>query len=230
MLRTTYSGGVMVRGIAGVLLFLVSTALSAGQLEEGLAAYEQHDYQRAWQLLEPAARQGAVEAQRKLAVMYRHGLGVERSDEKAVYWYTQAASQGHVLAQNSLGVMYQFGLGVKKDPGQARHWLTRAAEQGLTKAQENLGLLLMDSGGDDLKAVHWLLAAANQGSSRAQLNLGLLYLAGRGVERNDKQGMSWVEQAARGGDSRARAAMARAYREGLYGLPKDEALAQRWQK
>jgi TPR repeat protein len=40
--------------------------------------------------------------------------------------------------------------------------------------------------------------------------------------------MRWIRQAANHGSAQAAAALGKAYREGLYGLPKDEQQAQIW--
>ena len=40
-----------------------------------------------------AAKRGLKEAQYNLAIMYRHGRGVQKSDKDAVVWYKYAALQ-----------------------------------------------------------------------------------------------------------------------------------------
>ena len=223
--------------VAGQSVFASEPGRQAGDLDEllskGLTAYKQRNYSSAWQILRPLADKGVVEAQRKIGVMYRHGLGVAKNDKEAIIWYRKAASQGHVKAQNSLGVMYRFGLGVEKNPDEALKWLTAAAEQGDGKGQENLGLMLMEDPGitpDDNKAVYWLDKAARQGHIRAQFSLGLMLLAGRGIPQDNRMGMAWIRRAAESGHPQAAQALAKAYSDGLYGLGKDAAQAQFWYK
>lgn len=200
-------------------------------LQQALSAYASRNFNRAWSLLLPLARQGVPEAQRKIGVMYRHGLGVEKNDEKAIYWYHQAAQNGLVRAQNSLGVMYRFGMGVKRNPKEAAHWLQAAAAQGDPKGEENLGLMYLDGDGvqqSDQTAVIWLQKAAIQGQRKAQLTLGMMTLAGRGTRQSNKEGMRWIRQSAQRGSMRAARALAKAYAEGLYGMPKDLDKARYW--
>jgi TPR repeat protein len=49
-----------------------------------------------------AAKQGNVEAQSFLGLMYSEGLGVAQDYKQAVYWYQKAADQGYAEAQNNL--------------------------------------------------------------------------------------------------------------------------------
>lgn len=201
------------------------------RLRQGLQAYENKNYPLARQFLLPLAEQGNMEAQRRIGIMYRHGLGVAKNDLEALKWYHKAAEQGHVKAQNSLGIMYRFGMGVPRDPQEGARWLLAAAEQGYAKSQENIGLVYLDGDGveqNDQSAAKWLRRAALQGQMRAQLTLGLLNLAGRGVEKNPAQGMQWIERAANQGSQRASMALAKAYEQGLYGKPKDLQQAKMW--
>ena len=224
-----------------LLVLLVSLAISnvpvTGladtnyELEKGLAAYKQRDYVKALSILSPLAKQGNTEAQRKLGVMYRHGLGVKQNDALAIEWYRKAAEGGHVRAQNSLGIMYRFGLGVSKDSTEAAKWLKAAAEQGDAKGQENVGMLYLDGVGvkkSDQQAVYWLNKAATQGQMKAQLTLGLMTLAGRGIEKDEQQGMRWIKQSANRGYPQAAEALAKAYAEGLYGMEQDLQQARFW--
>lgn len=202
-------------------------------LQKGLQAYQQRDYSTALSYLRPLAENGVAEAQRKLAVMYRHGRGVKQNDVEAIKWYRKAAEQGHVRAQNSLGIMYRFGLGVGKDSQEAAKWLTAAAEQGDSKGQENIAMMFLDGDGviqSDEQAVYWLTKAARQGQMKSQLTLGLMTLAGRGIKKDEQQGMDWIMQSANQGYPQAAEAVAKAYADGLYGVEKDLQQAQYWYK
>jgi hypothetical protein len=226
--------------IAMAFLPLPFTTLSAdevpplgntAQLRQGLQAYANKNYPLAWRHLFPLAKQGDREAQRRIGIMYRHGLGVARNDLEALKWYRKAAEQGHVKAQNSLGIMYRFGMGVAKDPGEGAKWLLAAARQGYAKSQENIGLVYLDGDGveqNDELAAKWLKQAALQGQVRAQLTFGLLSLAGRGVAQNQTEGMQWIERAATQGSQQAAMALAKAYEQGLYGKEKDLHQAKVW--
>lgn len=76
------------------------------QLDAGQAAYAQHQYAEAFQLLSPLAYQGYVIAQCLLGSMFQLGLGVERDSATAKKWYQQAGSQGCALSFHNLATIY----------------------------------------------------------------------------------------------------------------------------
>ena len=55
-------------------LMLFSTSVVAGDLEDGLAAYEVGDYQKAFRLFKPLAEQGYADAQFNLGLMYAYAF------------------------------------------------------------------------------------------------------------------------------------------------------------
>ena len=110
-------------------LFSVAPAL-AGELEDGVAAYEAGDYPAALGLLVPLAEQGDALAQTFLGLMHDLGDGVPLDDAQAVHWYRLAADQGVADAQYLLGTMYDGAEGVPEDNAEAIRWFRLAAEQG----------------------------------------------------------------------------------------------------
>ena len=92
-----------------------------------------------FQLYQPKANQGDIQAQYNLALLYYHGLGIPRDSKQAVYWYTKAAEQGFANAQYRLGYIYDYGDGkeVPQDFKQAFFWYSKAAEQGHYFAKEH---------------------------------------------------------------------------------------------
>ena len=107
--------------LPGLLFFWLTASVCAASVEEGMADFEKQDYEQTLRILRPLAEQGNADAQHRIAVMHRHGLGVPPGDAEALYWYVTAARQGHILAQNSAAVMYQFGMGTAVDPAEAAH-------------------------------------------------------------------------------------------------------------
>lgn len=75
------------------------------------------------------AEQGDCEAQNELAARYATGDGVDKSFEKAVFWYEKAASQDSGNAVYNLAFMYLLGDGVKKDEKKAVEMFLYAADQ-----------------------------------------------------------------------------------------------------
>lgn len=98
--------------------------------EDGLKAYQDHDYATALKDWRPLAEKGNTMAQFNLALLYFDGKGVPQDFETAAQWFERAADQGYTRAQHNLGEMYAIGQGVKKDYVQSYKWLSLCAASG----------------------------------------------------------------------------------------------------
>jgi TPR repeat protein len=128
--------------IAAVILLLSFVApVTAGPLEDGVAAFVRGDYGAAMLDFLPLAYQGDAIAQNYLGDIYYEGLGVPRRDDLAAQWYLKAAKQGYRESQTALGTMYFDGFGVPQSYPKAIQWWRKAAVQGGSRAQNSLGAL-----------------------------------------------------------------------------------------
>ncbi len=93
---------------------------------------------------------------------------------------------------------------VKREPDdrglkKAVSYYRRAADGGLADAQYAMSQIFANGTGgerkDDTAARRWLLLAARQNFDTAQLDLGRWLMAGRGGERNRKEGFGWLLRA-----------------------------------
>ena len=64
-----------------------SLAARAGELEDGIAAFEKHDFNTAVRLIEPLAEQGNIEAEYFMGTFHMYGHGVAMDPAQAA-WYT----------------------------------------------------------------------------------------------------------------------------------------------
>jgi TPR repeat protein len=106
----------------------------------------------------------------ELGMMYSSGLGGEKDDKKAFFWFSQAAQQGNVDAQLRLGMIYILGRGIPKDDKKAFEWINKAAEKNNADAQYFLGSMYQSGEGvakDKRKALEWLNKSAQQGNEKA---------------------------------------------------------------
>ena len=134
------------------------------------------------------AKVGDANAQTGLAICYSIGMGVEKDDELAVFWWRKAAEQGEATAQSLLGLKYKEGRGVAKDYEKAAFWFRKAAKQGMPQAQRYLADAYHGGHGvekDMVQATFWWRKAAEQGHVIAQFNLGLCYATGDGVAKDE---------------------------------------------
>ena len=138
---------------ACLLIAMALTAKAHAQAEEnanfeaGIAAYHANDLPLAYKSFLAAAKEGHVNSQFNVALMYEQGIGVGKDETEAVVWYGKAASQGSVAAQFNLGVLYENGRGTKIDFVRANEWYRKASAQGDASAIGNLGMLYLRAQG-----------------------------------------------------------------------------------
>ena len=68
--------------------------MAQADFADGVAAYEQGDYDTAFKEFKTLAEQGNAPGQYSLGVMYYTGAGVRRDNDEAVNWFRKAAEQG----------------------------------------------------------------------------------------------------------------------------------------
>ena len=169
----------VMRSLAGVLAVFLNSSSStmAGDLEDGVAAYNRLDSVTAWRLLQPLAERGDARAQALVGNMYARGLGFTYDGAEAVRWWRRAAEQGDASAQEELATAYFWGDGLEQDHSEAARWFLKAAEQGETSAQISLAFLYERGEGvrqDFALADMWLNLAGAQGQPVAKIELDRL--------------------------------------------------------
>lgn len=204
-------------------------------LDLGIAAYDESEFKKAFDILMPLAKMGNPQAQKIIAHMYGLGQGVEMNNTEAIKWYRLPAELGDPVAQNNLASIL-----LDDDHEEAMHWYHKAAEQNFPFAQEVLGDIYsgdMNLPSDsekkfrnDFLALKWYHKAAGHGFLIACHRLGEMYAKGQGVEKDEKQALKWYLKAATDNHQDSLEVLAQAYLEGLLGLPKDPQQAEYWLK
>lgn len=152
--------------LPAMMLALGVACAHADPVSEAQSSIMLGKYDRAVELLHPAAAQGDATAQYILGNMYRNGWGVPEGARFASLWYQRSAEQGNVDAQYTLGELYLDGRGVPKDYQKASYWLHRAATEGKSSAptpQYVLGLMYQKGEGvkrDLVTAYMWINIAS----------------------------------------------------------------------
>jgi len=90
--------------LAVLLIGSISTAY-AGTVDEGLDAYNAENYEQAFSIWEPLAKNGDPEAQYYLGYLCQTGAGTQQSSSAALKWYFRAAEQGHLTARYYMNMM-----------------------------------------------------------------------------------------------------------------------------
>lgn len=204
--------------------------------EEGGKAFDSENYEKAMEIMLPLAQAGDVEAQLSVASMYFSGLGVQQDYRQAVKWYRPAAEKGHPVAQHSLGI----ALLALDDMNEAIEYLLEADKQNVSVAQSCLGDLFTGAYGSlpsevlkkfnftFYKALQWYQKAGKGGFPYAYHRLGNIYAKGEGVEKSEIDAIRFYHKAAEQGYSPSQRVLAKAYQDGLLGLPSDLEQAQYW--
>ncbi len=173
-----------------------------------------------------------LQAQFTLGQRYARGLGVEKSDQEATTWFSNAAEQGHVEAQRYMAFAYLNGRGVVKNEPEGIRRLRVAAESGDPQAQRQLGFRYATGAGvpaDPIEGTHWFRLSANQDDYMAQYNLAYAYATGRGIPIDPLAALHWYRLAAEQGMPEAQCALAHIYEHGV-GVPVDYAQSVHWNR
>ena len=135
-------------------LTLGTLGAHAGDLEDGIAAFEKHDFNTAVRLIEPLAEQGNIEAEYFMGTFYMYGHGVPMDPPQATVWFRRAyghwetqARAGNAQAMVEIATMLTSGLGVTRDDKAAADWLRKAGDLGNSEAWAELGGLYVEGAG-----------------------------------------------------------------------------------
>lgn len=141
-----------------------------------------------------------------------------------------AAARGEINAQTMMGYMLSQGIGGPKDDNAAARWYGAAARAGEADAYFGLGMMAADGRGG-LKPEHaagYLKLAADRKHAEAARRLAELYYLGKGVAKDPKQMMYWLERSANLNDAQAAYAAGTLFADGDAGAPKDLAKARKY--
>ncbi len=196
--------------VLGTLLAVAPIqAASSVETQEGLNAYSEGQFEKAYGHFLKAASGGDAKAQFYIGNMLFGGQGTDRDLSLAARYYELAALQGHTEAQVALATMYRSGAGVQRDYYKVLYWLEEAAIDGHPIAQLDLGHIAEtgDNGATEPNidyAFRWYEMAARNGVVRAQAKLGQLYLGNRVAPEDQALGYAWLTIAENNASSETR--------------------------
>lgn len=144
-------------------------------VEQGVAAYDAGNYQRAKDILVPLAEAGHPKAMNIVGLMYSKGFGYPSNRTTACDWYERSANEGYSSGSFNLSHCYYHGSGRPQDEREWLFWTKKAALQGHKGAQGNLAGLYVETDRDEY--LYWAQKAAAQGNARAKV---LMWLKGDG--------------------------------------------------
>lgn len=114
-----------------VLCIVFFSTFALADIEEARDAMEANQFDKAMQMLRPAANAGNADAEELIGIMYAMGLGVTQDDRRAFEWYLRSAMKGHAGAQSGVAWYYEVGRGLPSiDLVRAYMWYTLSAIGG----------------------------------------------------------------------------------------------------
>lgn len=162
----------LVSMIAIVSLAFPAVAI-AGSYQDGRAAYDAGNFEKAMAIWAPAAESGDADSQYGMGLLYSEGIVVPMDDLQALKWFGLAADQGHGQAQYKLGVMHANGWGVPMDEAEAMKWYLLASDNGVTEAQVSVGTMYQNGFSveqDKVEALKWFSVAMRLGDDDARMH------------------------------------------------------------
>jgi uncharacterized protein len=168
--------------VAACLLTLPSVPALAGPDEDMMilanAAYDEEEYQDAFDIWKPLADKGNMQAQMELAHAYEHCDCIANANSLAIDYYRMAGKKGNLDAIRQIGWIYS----VKgSDKAEAAKYYKTAADLGDSESQIELGDLYRDGLGGAATLAQmpkYYLMAAAQGDEAGYSRMGYVYSKG----------------------------------------------------
>ncbi len=172
------------------------------QFDDGVAALQHGDYEKARDAWQKDADAGDPRAQYSLGYLYQFGLGVPLDNAIAKDWYEKAASKNNADALYALGLLYENGKVGARDLSRAMSYYRQSAEVGAQPdAEYAVGRMILRGRGvtrDPKEGVKWLKKAALHRQPAAQYMLGAAFEAGWGVAPDPVEALYWYSRSLEG--------------------------------
>jgi uncharacterized protein len=123
----------LIRVLLGVALLI---PVAKADMDSGLMAYANGDFDTAARVFSALAAKGDKEGQYYMGLLYEEGQGVDKNYQEAVNSYSNAARQGFLDAYFALGEIYLRQPGGKRDRVAAYYWLGMAAKHGHPRGED----------------------------------------------------------------------------------------------
>ena len=202
--------------IVGLAFGAVSFGAQADVYDDGLMAYAVGNYAKAGELFMGAAETGNAGAEHMLMRMFSEGvIFAPNMKKETMKWTQKAAERGFMQAQYAMAEM----LRADKNMAEALSWYRKAADQGHPDAYYQLGEMLEDASGTESHHMYQIAASeydvfAQKGDAQYQYMLGGMYQQAKGVGKDMKLALKWLEKSALQGHAMAQLSLGRLYATG----------------
>lgn len=198
------------------LALFITPSLSSS-LEDGVKAYQEFDYVKAYKIFSKDALKDDKNALFYLANMYLKGEFVEKDIDKAIDFFEKSIESGKTEAAFILANIYLHQKTMEKDEEKAKYWLNFAASKNYIKAKELLFELEFGKKEKEIsfsdakrafleddyrKALEFFLILAKQNDTLAQYYVGYIYEY-CDIDVENKDSYFWFLKSANGGYNEA---------------------------
>lgn len=168
----------------------------------------QQDFASAFKMYRRAVERGFSVLGLRLGYLYLNGLGTERNDEKARYWFRSRALAHYYQQDEVLELLMALEFFGDPIPEMMRQEIRRARQESKGSPEvlmRNYRDLLTGNGvfPSTAGAILWLFMASKRGHPEADYDLAKRYLSGDGVSKSEMSYEIHLREAARGNHAAA---------------------------
>ena len=175
---------------------LISGVIAFADSRSAWTAFENTNYQQAYQDCSELAQKGDSSCQALLGTLYKYGFGVPQDNKQSLNWLNKSADSGDPYGQEILGDTLLNGRnGVEKDLAKAYELFIKASAKGNLYADNQLGQMYrlgIYVKQNTQEGIRYLQTAADKGNRAAQVSLANIYRLGEGVTRNPDLAFRWA--------------------------------------
>jgi len=200
-----------------VVALMLSSLSFAGDFEDGMAALNRSERDKAVIILKRAAKNDHIEAQYELGVFYQGNGRTRKNMATAIKWFRGPAENGHTKAQYALGRLLTYLKGGLENPTEGVSLLKSAADNGHSGARYLLARAHYKGVGtpkNTKKAFKIYKQLAEQGHPAAMNMMGFYFAKGLDTPKNVKTANKWWRQATKKGSAAAQYNLGNSYQDG----------------
>jgi len=139
-------------------------------VEQGVALYDDEEYEKAKEILLPLAEAGHAKAMNMVGMMHNNTGAFPNDSKIECDWYERSAKVGYLAGMYNLSSCFNQGRGRPINMEEMLYWRTKAANKGYIPAMINLSSLDKKEG-EEYRS--WMNKAAQAGSVYAKVSLKL---------------------------------------------------------
>lgn len=190
--KNNYFMGSKSMKIISLFFFMLAGMLVANDVDEGLQAYGENNFQKASMIWERSCKQGDTSSCNYLGDLYRSGKGVEyQSYLMAIELYNKSCNRDNPKGCFMLAQMHKDGLGVKQDILKSVEKFSKSCELGYSASCRKLGEIYQNGYSGLEKnynnAISYYEKSCQDGELDSCNNLAFMYYNGEGVQVDKKK-------------------------------------------